>query len=158
MINVRMGAVAASKASGSIPPGPYTNGTYYYVFSNRINQWYKNIANYIGPPAQPPNRYWADVLSYDLFQKPDASNQTGWKTLYTLLEKSYNPNNDTTIYHVPYTGGSKKWLTTVNVTVTNGYASFSFPDGGTSSYYNTPRARGGAGFYTASLINGGWIP
>lgn len=155
MILTRMGSVASSKTTGG---GPYTNGTYYYVFSNRINQWWRNISNYIGNPGLPPNRWWADALSYDLYQKPNGTNQTGWKSIYTLLTSSYNPNNDLTKFNVPYSPGHEKWLTTVNVTVVNGYASFSFPDGGTGSYYNSPRARGGAGFYTASLINGGWIP
>lgn len=159
MICTRIGVIAASTGSGGgTPPGPYTDGTYYYVFSNRINQWYKVLNTYIGSPGFPPNHWWADVLSYDLYQKPDASNYLGWKSIYTLLTSSYNPNNDLNTFSTPYSPGHEKWLTTVNVTVTNGYASFSFPDGGTSSYFNSPRARGGAGFYTASLINGGWIP
>lgn len=172
MINVRMGAVAASKASGSIPPGPYTNGTYYYVFVNKVNLWFKNISGFIGSPPNPPNRWHADNLSYDLYQKPNSSNQSGWRTIYTYLTSSLNPNgnvtncnqftnlptcNDGRLYRERKQGYGK-WLTTVNVTVTNGYASFSFPNAGTSSYITYPENRGGAGFYTASLINGGWIP
>ena len=169
MINTRMGVVAASKASGSIPPGPFTNGTYYYVFVNKVNTWFKNIRNFIGDPGFPPNRYWADNLSYDLYEKPDGTNQTPWRGVYTYLTSSLNPNGNVTdcnqfvsyltcnngTPHLEKSQSRGKWMTTVNVTVTNGYASFSFPNGGTGSYYVN---RGGAGFYTASLINGGWIP
>ena len=169
MINTRMGVIAASKASGSIPPGPFTDGTYYYVFVNKVNMWFKNIKNFIGEIASPPNRYWADNLSYDLYEKPDGTNQTQWTTIYTYLTSSLNPNGNVTncnqfvSYSTCNNGtlyseriqGKGKWLTTVNVTVTNGYASFSFPDGGTTTYYGPGRPQS---FFTASLINGGWIP
>jgi hypothetical protein len=139
MILTRMGAVAASKTE-STPPGPYTNGTYYYVVVNRQSKLYKWIQN--NPRAV------TDVDAFDIYQKPDGTNQSEWKptllNLYTYLSSSLGDQTILTSLSAPYTSGYRRWLTTVNVTVTNGYPSFSFPNAGTGSR--------GVNFYTASVL------
>lgn len=164
MICTRFGVIGGSTGSAG-GSGPYTDGTYYYVFVNKVNPWWERINNYIGNPSYPPafsNRWWADNLSYDLYEKPDGNNQTGWKNIYTYLTSSLNPNGNVTFNNVLYVEkpqGRGTWLTTVDVTVANGYPTFSFPNGGTTIYnWNIQEDRGGPNFYTASLINGGWIP
>jgi hypothetical protein len=140
MILTRMGVIASSiSGSGGTPPGPYTDGTYYYVVVNRQSKLYKWISN-------PRTRI--DVDAFDIYQKPDGTNQSEWKptllNLYTYLSSSLGDQTILTSLSVPYTSGQRRWLTTVNVTVSNGYPSFSFPDGGTGSR--------GANFYTSSVL------
>ena len=133
MILTRMGVVAASKASGSIPPGPFTDGTYYYVVQNRVSVHSKRV--------QQNPRAFADNLSYNLYEKPDGTNQSSnpfRNGPYNFLTSSVNPDgNYTNCQACPpntlYLDSSTRWATTINVTVTNGYPSYSFPDGGTGS-------------------------
>lgn len=104
-------------ASNQCPPksamaGPFTDGTYYYAV--------RNLASTRGYFAG--GGYFQNG-SYELYSKPNA-NITRLAN-YTLVVRYVV--NQNTIYGVPYTMKDGRWITTVNVTVSNGWASYTFP-------------------------------
>lgn len=127
-------------ASNQCPPksamaGPYSDGTYYYAVRNMSSR----LGNTRG-------RTVFTNGSYELYEKPSASNTK--VSNYTQLTRSVD-TSDLTIYNVPYTMKTGGWVTTVNVTVSTGWANYVFPVGSQTGSY-------GRNFYVDIIAP--WLP